>query len=136
MVVMMMCHMVRVYLMAAYKYPREMSWLTGVALLGLTVSMAFTGQLLRWDDVGVWSTYVAAEQMGYLDFFAARGISEDQGRQCLADTAKLEEQANFTQRYGSEFDITGTPTFKLNGRDVDANTWAGLEPILQRAGAR
>ena len=79
---------------------------------------------------------VAAEQMGYLDFFAARGISEDQGRQCLADTAKLEEQANFTQRYGSEFDITGTPTFKLNGRDVDANTWAGLEPILQRAGAR
>ena len=79
---------------------------------------------------------VAAEQLGYLDFFAARGISEDQGRQCLADTAKLEEQANFTQRYGSEFNIAGTPTFKLNGRDVDANTWAGLEPILQRAGAR
>ena len=64
MVVMMVCHMIRVYLMAAYKYPREMSWITGVVLLGLTVSMAFTGQLLRWDDVGVWSTYVAAEQMG------------------------------------------------------------------------
>ncbi|WP_370034498.1 thioredoxin domain-containing protein [Qipengyuania mesophila] len=78
----------------------------------------------------------AAEQLGYLDFFAARGISEDQGRQCLADTAKLTEQADFTQKYGNEFNITGTPTFKLNGRDVDANTWAALEPILQRAGAR
>lgn len=64
MVVMMVIHMIRVYLMAAYKFPREMSWITGVVLLGLTVSMAFTGQLLRWDDVGVWSTYVAAEQMG------------------------------------------------------------------------
>ncbi|MBX7482554.1 thioredoxin domain-containing protein [Qipengyuania qiaonensis] len=79
---------------------------------------------------------VAAEQMGYLDFFAARGISEDQGRQCLADVGKLEAMADYTQRYGSEFDISGTPTFKLNDRDVDANTWAALEPILQRAGAR
>ena len=79
---------------------------------------------------------VAAEQMGYLDFFAARGISEDQGRQCLADVAKLEEQADHTQRYSQEYNISGTPTFKLNGRDVDANTWAALEPILQRAGAR
>lgn len=79
---------------------------------------------------------VAAEQMGYLDFFAARGVSEDQARQCLADTAKLTEQADFTQKYGSEYNITGTPTFQLNGRSLDANTWAALEPILQRAGAR
>ena len=64
MVVMMVIHMIQVYITAAYKYPREMNWITGVILLGLTVSMAFTGQLLRWDDVGVWSTYVAAEQMG------------------------------------------------------------------------
>lgn len=79
---------------------------------------------------------VAAEQLGLLDFFAARGISEDQGRQCLADTAALEQQAGFTQKYGSEFNIQGTPTFTLNGQNVDANTWAALEPILQRAGAR
>jgi protein-disulfide isomerase len=79
---------------------------------------------------------VAAEQLGYLDFFAARGISEDQGRQCLADVAKLEQMANYTQRYANEFDIQGTPTFQLNGNNVDANTWAALEPILQRAGAR
>ena len=64
MILMMGIHMIRVYLMAAYKFPREMSWLTGVALLGLTVGMGFTGQLLRWDDTGVWSTVVAAEQMG------------------------------------------------------------------------
>ncbi|MDA8693012.1 cytochrome b N-terminal domain-containing protein [Saprospiraceae bacterium] len=64
MILMMGIHMIRVYIMAAYKFPREMSWLTGVALLGLTIAMGFTGQLLRWDDTGVWSTVVAAEQMG------------------------------------------------------------------------
>jgi len=64
MVLLMGFHMIRVYLFAAYKYPREMSWITGVVLMALTIVMAFTGQLLRWDDNGVWSSVVAAEQMG------------------------------------------------------------------------
>ncbi len=64
MVFLMGMHMIRVYINAAYKYPREMSWITGVLLMALTIIMAFTGQLLRWDNNGVWSAVVAAEQMG------------------------------------------------------------------------
>lgn len=78
----------------------------------------------------------AAETMGYLDFFAARGVSEDQARQCLADGAKIEAAAAQSQRYSQEFNVSGTPTFELNGTRVEANSWAVLEPILQRAGAR
>jgi len=68
MVVLIGCHTIRVFLYASYKYPREVSWISGVVLLGLTMGMGFTGQLLRWDQNGVWSVIVCAEMMGRIPF--------------------------------------------------------------------
>ena len=74
---------------------------------------------------------------GFYDFFASRGISQDQARACLTDVPSLEKLANETDRYQREDGVNGTPTFTLNGRKLDGvNGWAQLEPILQRAGAR
>ena len=64
MIILIGLHAVRVYLMGSYKYPRQVNWLTGAGLLLLTLLMALTGQLLRWDQNGFWTAVVAAEQAG------------------------------------------------------------------------
>jgi len=43
-------HMIRVFVTASYKKPREINWLVGVALLGLMVGLLFTGTVLKWDQ--------------------------------------------------------------------------------------
>lgn len=68
MVILIGLHTIRVYLMASYKYPRQINWLTGVGLLILTLLMAFTGQLLRFDQTGFWTVVIAAEQAGRVPF--------------------------------------------------------------------
>jgi quinol-cytochrome oxidoreductase complex cytochrome b subunit len=50
MVIFVFLHMLRTFYYAAYKYPREITWLTGVLLLLATLGMGFTGYLLPWNQ--------------------------------------------------------------------------------------
>jgi quinol-cytochrome oxidoreductase complex cytochrome b subunit len=61
MVLLVVLHMVRVIIYGAYKYPREFTWITGVALLLLTFSFGFTGYLLPWDQRAYWATVVGTQ---------------------------------------------------------------------------
>jgi quinol-cytochrome oxidoreductase complex cytochrome b subunit len=58
MVVLVMLHMLRVFFMGSYKYPREGTWMTGVGLLLLVIGFGFTGYLLPWDQKAYWATTV------------------------------------------------------------------------------
>ena len=77
-----------------------------------------------------------AEAAGLLEFFAARGISRDQAMQCLADPSAGEAILERSGTQSEELDVTGTPTFFLNGQKLEATSWTDLEPLLQNAGAR
>jgi ubiquinol-cytochrome c reductase cytochrome b subunit len=64
MVGLMSIHMIQVFLMGAFKYPRELTWVVGVFLFLCTLGMAFTGQVLRWDQDAYWGTGVGMAMMG------------------------------------------------------------------------
>lgn len=57
-VILSVLHMVRVIIYGAYKYPREVTWFTGVGLLIVVIGFGFTGYLLPWDQKAFWATTV------------------------------------------------------------------------------
>jgi ubiquinol-cytochrome c reductase cytochrome b subunit len=60
MVALVLIHMVQVFLFGAYKFPRELTWIVGVFLLLMTLGMAFTGQVLRFDQDAYWGLGIGA----------------------------------------------------------------------------
>ncbi len=60
MVAIMLLHMVQVFLFGAYKFPRELTWVIGIFLLLMTLGMAFTGQVLRFDQDAYWGLGIGA----------------------------------------------------------------------------
>jgi len=60
MIAIVLIHMVQVFLFGAYKFPRELTWIVGVLLLLMTLGMAFTGQVLRFDQDAYWGLGIGA----------------------------------------------------------------------------
>ncbi|MEY2576768.1 MAG: ubiquinol-cytochrome c reductase cytochrome b subunit, partial [Verrucomicrobiota bacterium] len=57
-VIVMLLHLTQTFLYGAYKGRREVLWISGCALLGLMLAMAFTGYLLPWDQKAYFATTV------------------------------------------------------------------------------
>ncbi len=60
MLAIVLIHMAQVFLFGAYKFPRELTWILGVFLLLFTLGMAFTGQVLRFDQDAYWGLGIGA----------------------------------------------------------------------------
>ena len=71
MVAIVLIHMVQVFLFGAYKFPRELTWIIGVLLLLLTLGMAFTGQVLRFDQDAYWGLGIGASILSRVPFIGA-----------------------------------------------------------------
>ncbi|HVS13145.1 MAG TPA: cytochrome b N-terminal domain-containing protein [Thermoanaerobaculia bacterium] len=100
MVVTVLLHMARVFYTAAYRRPREFNWVVGMALLVLTLGLAFTGYLLPWDQLAYWAITIGAniaqspreltDALGVTTLFDVGGLqkllllgSEDVGEEAL-----------------------------------------------------
>src|SRR5580698_10454230 len=60
MLAIVLLHLAEVFLFGAFKFPRELTWVVGILLLLLTLGMAFTGQVLRFDQDAYWGLGIGA----------------------------------------------------------------------------
>jgi quinol-cytochrome oxidoreductase complex cytochrome b subunit len=67
-IILLFLHMGRVFLFGAYKYPRELTWITGVLILVTGMLLGFTGYLLPWDQTAYWATVVGINLNGTAPF--------------------------------------------------------------------
>jgi ubiquinol-cytochrome c reductase cytochrome b subunit len=72
MVFIMTLHMIQVFLFGAYKYPRELTWISGLFLLLCTLAMAFTGQVMRFDQDAYWGLTIGASITGRVPLIGAQ----------------------------------------------------------------
>jgi cytochrome b6 len=64
MIFMAFVHLFSVMLLKAYRAPREVTWLTGVGLLFVSLGLGFTGYLLPWNELAFFATRVGTEIPG------------------------------------------------------------------------
>jgi menaquinol-cytochrome c reductase cytochrome b subunit len=64
MVILLFLHMARTFFFGAYKYPRELTWISGAILFILVMAMSFTGYLLVFDQRAYWATVVGVNING------------------------------------------------------------------------
>ena len=61
MILMAFIHMFSVVFLHAYRKPRELTWLSGIALLGLALGFGFSGYLLPWNTISYFATKVGTD---------------------------------------------------------------------------
>jgi cytochrome b6 len=75
MILTLFVHLFSVLLLKAYRPPREITWFSGMGLLGLAMAFGFTGYLLPWNELAYFATKVGTEITGAVPLigpFAAR----------------------------------------------------------------
>lgn len=126
MVVLVAAHLLRVYFMGAYKYPREATWVSGVGLFLLTLLFSFTGYLLPWDQKAYWATAVGANIAGQAPFVGG----------ALAKVLKGGEElgaATLTRFYAFHVLILPGLTLGLIGLHLSLVVWHGITEPPRRA---
>jgi cytochrome b6 len=54
-------HLLSIWIAKSYRRPRELTWMTGVMLLVVSLFFGFTGYLLPWDDLSFSATKVGTD---------------------------------------------------------------------------
>lgn len=72
-----------------------------------------------------------APMIGLDQIGARHGLTPAMQRTCMASQAGLDQIERMMQAAQRQHQVSGTPTFVINGRPVQENTWASIEPLLR-----
>jgi cytochrome b6 len=122
-------HLFSVLLLKAYRPPREITWFSGVALLGLALGFGFTGYLLPWNELAYFATKVGTEITS-----AVPGIGRFAGR--LLRGGDEVTGATLTRFYGIHVAILPATAVALLGLHLYLVQRHGISvpPGVERAG--
>jgi len=141
-IILLFLHMGRVFLFGAYKYPRELTWITGVLLLATGMLLGFTGYLLPWDQTAYWATVVGINLNGTAPFagpWLAQFLAS--GPEIGADTLAKWYALHMLVLPGAIIALIGVHIYLVTRLGVTSPPWsserAGRErPVVQPTGAR
>jgi protein-disulfide isomerase len=111
-------------------YAEQESWLSKIT----TVTPADQQAMQKMSPAEI--SLLLGTKLGLIDFVKSRGISEDQAKACLTDKAAIDGLIKLTEKGTKDDGVGGTPFFKLNGANVDGNSWNVVKGKLVEGGAR
>ncbi len=141
-IILLFLHMGRVFLYGAYKYPRELTWITGVLIMVMGMLLGFTGYLLPWDQTAYWATVVGINLNGTAPFagpWLAQFLAS--GPEIGADTLAKWYALHMLVLPGAIIALIGVHIYLVTRLGVSSPPWsrdgAGRErPAAQPTGAR
>jgi protein-disulfide isomerase len=78
---------------------------------------------------------ILAESSGLIPFVQQLGVSSEKAKACVADEKAIQKLVDINNKGASEFKITGTPSFIINGKSEGSMSWPELKTKLVAAGA-
>jgi cytochrome b6 len=61
MIALVFIHLLSIWITKSYRKPRELTWMTGVLLMVVSLAFGFTGYLLPWDELSLSATKVGTD---------------------------------------------------------------------------
>jgi ubiquinol-cytochrome c reductase cytochrome b subunit len=126
-VILVFVHMLRTFFFSAYKAPREVTWLSGVALFLVTLGFGFTGYLLPWDQRGYWATTVGTEIAGQVPLIGGAIEKLMRGGATLG-------QLTLTRFYVTHVALLPASLFLLVALHLYQHRFHGVAPTIRQRG--
>jgi hypothetical protein len=133
-ILVLLFHMFSAYFMKAYRAPREVTWLTGLGLLGVAMVFGFTGYMLPMDEIAFFATKVGVDIAGsspvigplLADFVRGKIIdAANRTNNRLDDRVAAGSKVSKSSKIGEiSFGFAGQ---KLSGGGTTQQLWGGYE---------